>query len=465
MAVMPIQLRPWRDYGFIVGNALIPIVIVVIALWPKAQQTGWQNYWCDDRYLYDRAATMFGTHGILDDDPKELDAVRDRMPLYPLLLLGLWPLEWLTGIPVPASSIIINTLALAGSACLLFRMVLLGTGSRGIALISALLWPWLPGVVPYTLAQLPEALGTFFFMLASFLLLRASQQEDKEMTRVSFSPHRRVYFDSSAISAGAALGIATLFKPVFCYFSIPSLLLLWLGPQRRWRPLPLFFVAFLVPISLWIARNYIVWGVITLTPNGSAHLANARDAMAAELGLPKRSADLPRNEHAWQQVGIDPADLPARSAYRSQLAWQELRGRLPDCAWVACKSLVKLHGSTGVGTLATMASGTGVVNINDQQPEPHQSPAWSQGWQALHIVCMVLLMMMYVLALCGVFSLWRQPQNRLILLWALLTIGYFVLISVPFGNTRYRYPAMPGYATLAGAGIVSLWNRGRRSTA
>jgi 4-amino-4-deoxy-L-arabinose transferase-like glycosyltransferase len=76
---------------------------------------------------------------------------------------------------------------------------------------------------------------------------------------------------------------------------------------------------------------------------------------------------------------------------------------------------------------------------------------------------MAVLVLVYLLALLGIFSLWRQPQNRLILWWALLTIGYFVLISVPFGNTRYRYPAMPGYAVLAAAGIVSLWDRFRRS--
>lgn len=460
---MPTKLRTWRDYGIIIGNALIPIVIVVIALWPKAQQTGWQNYWCDDRYLYDRAATMFATaDDLLGDDPQELDAVRDRMPLYPLVLVCLSLFEWLTRIPVPASSIIINTLALAGSACLLFRMVLLTTGSRGCALVAALLWPWLPGVLPYTLAQLPEAVGTFFCTLASFCLLQEGVRgEGLGVNHPSpLPPHPSL---PPGMSAGVALGIATLIKPVFCYFSIPCLILLWLGPQRRWRSAVFFVVAFLVPISLWVARNYYVWGVFTLTPNGSAHLANARDAMAADLSLPKTITNLPKNEREWQQMGIDPANLPARSAYRSKLAWQELRGRLPECGWIAFKSLVKLHGSTGVGTLATMASGTGAVNINDQQPEPHQGPFWTQGWQVFHVVCMAVLVLVYLLALCGIFSLWRQPQNRLILWWALLTIGYFVLISVPFGNTRYRFPAMPGYAVLAAAGIVSLWDRFRRS--
>src|SRR4029079_3583175 len=78
--------QQWPTYGLLLVNAALPSLIVMLALWPLAQQTHWRNFWFDDRYLYDQAASMQERLGLFGDDPAELDAVRDRMPLYPLLL-------------------------------------------------------------------------------------------------------------------------------------------------------------------------------------------------------------------------------------------------------------------------------------------------------------------------------------------------------------------------------------------
>jgi 4-amino-4-deoxy-L-arabinose transferase-like glycosyltransferase len=440
--------KRWPIYGLLLLNAALPSLIVVLTLWPLAQRTQWRNYWFDDRYLYDQAASMQERLGLHGDDPAELDAVRDRMPLYPLLLRGLRQLEELTTIPVPAWSILTNVAAQGLSTLLLFHLVMGLSGRRSMALGTALLWPWLPGVMPYTLAQLPEAVSTFLCIAASVLLLTPRPTNGRKGW-------------ICAALAGLALGMATLFKPVFCTYCVPCLVLIWLRARAAktpvFRQLLGFLAVFLLTLAPWLVRNHLVWGKATLTPNGMAHVANARDAMAAELGLPPVDPRVPRTPEGWRAVGIDPADLHTRSIYRSRLAWRDLYEHAGDWFRVAAKSVLKLHASTGIGALVTMSSGNLAIDLKDQQPEPRQDPAWSPGWQVLQYASLAMLAVVYLLALVGLVVLWNS--QRILFWWTALTLAYFVAISVPFGNTRYRYPAMPAYAVLAAAGAVHLFNR------
>jgi hypothetical protein len=425
----------------------------VLWLWPLAQQSGWRNYWFDDRYLYDQAATMQERFGLLGDDPRELDAVRDRMPLYPLLLRGLRRLETLTAIPVPAWSILLNVIAHAATCLMVFHLIHQTTGRLGTARGAAFLLPWLPGVMPYTLAQLPEAVSTTLGLASGALVVSIAGSTSVPVRRV--------------LIAGLLLGIATLLKPVFCFYCVPLAILVWSSAGAgRLSPFPLilfFALTFLLPLTPWVSRNYAVWGVVTLTPNGSAHLANARDALAGELGLPPLHPQLPHTDHEWRSLSIDPTNLPVRSAFRSCLAWEELRQRLPAVVGASLKSLVKLHASTGVGTLVTISHGELAVGAHDHQPEPRQSPHWSMGWYILQIGFLVILVCVYVLSIMGLWFLWKN-QYRVLFCWAGLTLAYFVLVSVPFGNTRYRYPAMPAYAVLAAAGVACFIQRWSRRT-
>ena len=92
---------------FCVGLAIQ--LLCVFAVWPAAQRSRFANFSIEDSLLYSTTADTFETKGLLYDG--EDVTVRDRVPLYPLIIIGIRRVAGLVGCPELALETLTNALA------------------------------------------------------------------------------------------------------------------------------------------------------------------------------------------------------------------------------------------------------------------------------------------------------------------------------------------------------------------
>ena len=100
-------------------------------------------------------------------------------------------------------------------------------------------------------------------------------------------------------------GLAVLLKPVFLYYEVVSLLVLFLSlikvdVYRFLKYALVHCLFFFLAISPWCLRNWLIWDEILVTPNSGSHLYHyIRPLLLAEMGLPTTDPSKLLNGGDW----------------------------------------------------------------------------------------------------------------------------------------------------------------------
>ncbi len=198
------------------------------------------NYWQIDSLGYDAVAKgIVAGHGIstVDGAPNF-----HRVPGYPLYLAAFK--KWCGD--SPAAALWTQVLLGAFIPVLVFLLALtLFPSQIMLATIAGMYATVQLGLVLYSGFMMTETLFVLFFLL--FLVLFFSHCDN---------PKRLA-------TAGVLLGIASLIRPVGHYLIVLALFILLI--QKTYLPIrirncALLFLAWLVPVSIWLARNYLLLG-------------------------------------------------------------------------------------------------------------------------------------------------------------------------------------------------------------
>jgi 4-amino-4-deoxy-L-arabinose transferase-like glycosyltransferase len=249
-------LREWR--GPLLVGAVLRVLAWSAGLWSAGWiQTDTQQYWSLASYGmagYNASSGWLYNWGLM------------RPPGYPAILATLRMINN-TYAGVSLMQVGFGLAAIALTYALASRV----TGKRAATLAA-----WWLALSPIHIIDssilLTEIPFSVFLLIAVFLLAPIVERDSLEGWRWSAS--------------GFALGMATLIRPVAFYLPLAVLFVMALSRLRRRLLVPalLFLIAFALPVGGWLARNYRVTGVATISTIQGINLAyyRAAGAMAVE---------------------------------------------------------------------------------------------------------------------------------------------------------------------------------------
>lgn len=165
-----------------------------------------------------------------------------RTPIYPLFLSGVY---FLFGHSYLAVRIIQSIIG--GLTCIVIYFIGKRTVNKNVGFIAATISIFYPFFIYYAGYLLTEALYTFFLAVAVFWLIISAQKPDWKNLALS----------------GIFTGLAALCKPTalaFIPFSVLGLLVI-MGIRKvsTYRNIAIFLLFFIITLSPWVSRNYIVF--------------------------------------------------------------------------------------------------------------------------------------------------------------------------------------------------------------
>ncbi|MGH7782133.1 MAG: hypothetical protein ACREQR_20155 [Candidatus Binataceae bacterium] len=268
---------------------------------------------------------------------------------------------------------------------------------------------------------------------------------------------------SRAIAAGFLFGAAALVRPV----GIP-LLLLAPAPfliSRHWLRAAVVFVVPVLMIGAWAVRNYRVAGVFTVTTEGAMTLYSfsVPDVISIATGVPLADAQI---------AAARALEVPAFGNREDLIARARQLSLYDEVSWAAQTSppVVRFMLSRSIASIMSHPIATawvtavGLMRLAFEPHEPDVGLAKIMGgkgraFQLLRFGSMALESILLWLIWIGVArAMWIYPRDGQ--LWILLGFALLLLLAAaPFSDMfdpRYRVPAIPFLATIAGVGWANL---------
>lgn len=364
-----------------------------------------------------------------------------RTPGFPVLLLpGLAAGPW-----KPATFSLQLGLA-ALTTCLVARIARAWTGSERVGWTAAGLYACDPLSITYAVLLMPETLFACLIALA----VASAQEIDARGWR-------------AGLLAGAALGAATLVRPIALYlWAVWGVAFAVQGPRVRPAALIALCVAALLPPAAWRMRNAAAadYRGLASIAEVNAYFYSAAATLAAEQG--RAYYDVQR-ELGYLDEGVYRARHPEQrdwsQAQRSQFYRDEAGRILSEAPLTA----TRIH-LAGVVRLLVDPGAADLLRLLDRYPTAGGmlGRAVDEGLvaaaldlfrerpltAAVSVLLGLWLAVYYALAAAGLM----RERGRAPFPWlVLLTIGYFALASGgPQALARFRVPIVPLVCALGG---------------
>jgi len=302
----------------------------------------------------------------------------------------------------------------------------LGTRLRGPAAggVAALILAVDPVSAIYSNQLQPETLFTALVVAAVLAWVRALNESAPPAAAIS----------------GLLLGLAVLTRPIGAYLAF--VLLAWGRSRLRVGVM----LAFLAPVAMlvggWILRNERTTGTPMLTTIQSINLLEYRaaGALARDSGIDVDEARRTLRSMLTSRLPAH-ANVAEVSRVRTRLALEVMRAHPRGVLAGFLGGGLRLLTGSGVTALARLQG--------DDDPES-VDVTWKR------VATAAFACELAVVYLCAAWGLWVLSRLGRGSTAALLlgVIGYFIVISAgPEANTRFRFPAMPFIAILAGIGV------------
>jgi hypothetical protein len=432
-----------RDQWFLTFSAVVVLFGACFSIQPTLIRTNGEALFIEDAQLYRDAASMFATGGFWHDDERCDIHARARMPAYPaILMLCAW-ISQSTGIGVGYCALAINALCILIAVWCLHAIVAHATQDRRLAFAAGAAFVLSPGLAPYALAPMPEALMLALCAGAVWFLARTRKWRD-------------------GVFAGLLAGLGVLAKPIALPLAgLAGVAVLLRDGFRHPRRALAFGGAVWCVVGVWMWRNWLVWDCVTLTPNGGSHAYHfIRPQLLEELGqdrgvvhpltLGVNESRAPTTEAEWlARFGFPHENLGKRHQLLGRLAWEDFREHPGTMLYLAVTRHPRLYLGTGTQAMYALSSGT----LLESRPGDLLW-LWRSGWWLYQGATWLMLASLYVLAVRGVWLGMRKAHLRPILTASLAALATMAVLIGPFGHTRYRVPMMPFFAVLAGVGTT-----------
>jgi 4-amino-4-deoxy-L-arabinose transferase-like glycosyltransferase len=293
-----------------------------------------------------------------------------------------------------------------------FLVYLLLTGyPRRTRVLGAALWVFFTPAVFYASLLLSETFFTFLFVLNAWLMTRNNAHNDGKL-----------------VVLGALLGILTLIKPTVVVFAF-VLLFLIRQFEIPLKKLYLIGIAFVLVLTPWLARNYLVFGEVALTSNGGINLMIGNNATST--GAYKYAFDPILFHDSKGEFDVD------------HKAWRYAVSYIVSNPTASLINVVKK-----IGRLCESEGGLLVVTFHDD-PED-SSTQYGTKYASLPIFWILLTNLpFFLIVLAGVFGFLSAERGRLWWFVLAAATSWLVIHAVFFGGGRFHFPLMPLTAVYA----------------
>jgi hypothetical protein len=264
--------------------------------------------------------------------------------------------------------------------------------------------------------------------------------------------------EGSPFVAGAALGIAAMIRPVAAVL-VPLVAMPFVA-KRSWCGAVVVLSAAILIIGAWAIRNDRVADVFTLTVEGpmNLYLYTAPAVIARHDRVPLENVQL--------SFAHDAAALVPSRPSRGDAEFDQLYGSDPIVAALENDpALSNFMLSRSLAVILAHPIDFAIITLEGFIRLAIEPYALQTGWQglitnsralvAIQFAAMAFQSVMLVAIWIGVFrALWNQPRdwNQWILLGAALLLLLTPSIYAEGISMRYRSPAIPFLAVLAGIG-------------
>jgi 4-amino-4-deoxy-L-arabinose transferase-like glycosyltransferase len=302
----------------------------------------------------------------------------------------------------------------AGTAFLLFQL-LLGYSDR-VRILAAGLWAvFIPSIL-YSNLLMSETASAFLLTLIAFLI---SRNADKRTGTLS--------------SIGICFGVLVLIKPAAIV--LPFFLLLFYSRLNvTWNRLYPAVIAFLLVLSPWVARNYILFGRVALSSNGGINLLIGNN---------------PHTTGAYS-VSFDPEILRGATGEFDvdRQAFREASSYIVEHPGVFVVNAVKK-----AGRFFESEGGLEVLTFHSAPEDT--SIHYSTKYASIPIILTILTNLPYfLLLLFGVFGFLNHRGDSIWWFTLLLVGSWLIVHLLYFGGGRFHFPLMPFAAMFAAVSLV-----------
>lgn len=406
------------------------------------------------------ALNLFSDHGFY---PAE--GVQDplRPPVYPLLVGFIYALFG----PQPWLVLLLHAILDTVSCALIFKIVARTIGTRA-GLWTAAFYALDPFLILYSNMLLSEIPFIFLCVLATYLLLPVWSRDRASANLLAVG------------ISGLCFGLATLTRPSLTYLPIIILVVMFLArgaPLRRIaRTGMVFTVVFLITISTWYTRNYIAYGVPSLSVVMEYNLLYDKIVArreAARNGITWRQAQQQLRTEVDSLIIEDGGDPQVMSLFELAPYWRKL-----SIAYIRTDPVGYgfLYARSVVLSFANLATGSfgRVLRIQNESPrlqvKEYDNPVklaqdWFQrkspGEMLIGLWIAIWHLVSYACLALGLVRAWSLRNNPFVV-FTLLTALYLIAISAVGGLARYRLPALPFYLPFIGLGATWLWTLTQR---
>ncbi|MFC1825313.1 ArnT family glycosyltransferase [Thermodesulfobacteriota bacterium] len=388
------------------------------------------------------------------ETPTRIDV--ERMPGYPFFVAVIF---WGFGGSIMAVSMV--QIVLDSISCVLVYL-LAEMVQKGSGILSGILASLNIGMITYSLFILNDSIFLLFFILILIITVQFFRKPQWK----------------NAFLLGAAIGIATMIRPVSLYlpFFLTPLLFarftvgLRLPFLMSLQKSVLMLIIFMFILAPWFARNYFHYGRFQLSAQSGEHLLQYIVPFTWQYskGIPFIQGMKKANEAfdkkgelmGWNTHNMNPFE---KSDHQVKMAIGYLRQEPKTAilkAWFF--GIVKNLFSPAIIDLSSL--------LNIERPHFFYTEgktalerAWNfvkgmKGWFGW-----AMIGSMIALALCRILQawglLWMMKNKLWESLFLILIIGYFLLISGPVGYAKYRLPFEPILIIFMAIGIKDLYGR------
>lgn len=415
----PLGLGARRRVHRLVLAIVLTRVVLVLAVYARGG-----TLIIEDAEFYVGASRSLVTQG-------DMGASYYHQPGYPLLLAPCVALSGVTGWPLDLVAGLLHALGFGVLAALTYSLAWWLTASEAIALISAGVLALLPDGVPYSVALMPETFHTMTVVGGTLMLVRANPW--------------------CAVGGGLVMGLAALFKPISTLHAPPLILALSLMTgASRGRYAAGALCGFLVPVLGMCTVNLVAHGRFSFSRQSGLYTYD----FVRKTALEDAGEDV-QEILARESRGLPP-DPWERSRAKHSIAVADMLHR----PWVYVASCARRHWRIYVGTGTKALLRMLGANI---APTPSEV-SWWRGTSrpgaaaAVQLVAWAIQGLAYACAAWGLLRLWRTQRWLSVAVLGVAPVA-FLLATLNFPHTRYRFPWDPHLAILAAIGLGALLER------
>lgn len=358
--------------------------------------TGKDTLTVSDEEYYNTIATNLSTYGEFSYD-KGI-STSGTVPIYPFFLSAVYSISNHNYQLVRLIQAILGSLV-----CIVIYFISKRLTDKKVALTSGIIASIYPALVNYPKYLLTETLFTFLFALAVLYLLKTKQDVSVK----------------SAVITGILIGVTSLTRPITVLF--PLLVTIWMmtpysgNLRKRLKNLSIVLAFFLLTLTPWIVRNFIVHNEFVFTTNLGYTFYGANNPLA------KGSfTDIRKTEPSLQELTQQLSETETNKIYLEK-----------GLEFIRSQFLLKLFKLSARKLLHLF------------------SPFCPRGY-------IISFGIIIPLSIIGIFQ--SLKYRKILLLY--FVIFHFALGTVIFyGSLRFRVPLLPYLIIFASMGIVHLYTR------